>query len=101
MYPVQIGYLPGAIIRTTMLKEIYKTLKRIPDDNLVYMSAKFSLAFWHQGGEWDVKHPEGQLGNRVHINPDTTYVTTEDYVNDIGQFIKEENLVNLFKKEQI
>src|SRR3990167_4272253 len=35
MYPVQIGYMPGAIIRVTMLKKIFKTIKRIPDDNLV------------------------------------------------------------------
>lgn len=76
-YPVQIGYLPGAIIRRSMLERALKDMNynNSWENDLVYLSAQFSLAFWKQGD-----------GNPVHIYPETTYVTTEDYVNDIGKF---------------
>lgn len=94
VYPVQIGYVPGAIIRVSMLK---KTLPGLELNNtwvndLVFLSSQLSLAFWRQGD-----------GNRVHINPNTTYVTTEFYVNDISKFDPnaENKLVDMFRKEAI
>lgn len=93
VYPVQIGFVPGSIIRMTMLKQALQTLGigNNPID-LIKFSTELSLAFWQQGD-----------GNRVHLNPNTTYVTTEDYVNDIGSFIptNNPNLTSMFKKESI
>lgn len=94
VYPVQIGYVPGAIIRKKMLADALNTegIKSTRDMNLVELSTRLSLAFWSQGD-----------GNRVHINPNTSYVTTEDYVNDIGKFNSkaDQKLVDMFKKESI
>lgn len=93
VYPVQIGYIPGAIIRTNMLRDALKTIdaKNSWEDDLVFLSTQISLAFWRQGD-----------GNPVHINPNTTYVTTEEYVNDIGEFeLEAKDLVEMFKKESI
>jgi len=93
VYPVQIGYVPGAVVRLNMLKKALRDLKvnNSWENDLVYLSTQLSLAFWRQGD-----------GNPVHINPNTTYVTTEDYVNDIGKFDNEAgDLVNMFAKESI
>jgi hypothetical protein len=78
-YPVEVGYLPGAIIRLSMLREV---LNSLPINDLVLLSTQLSLAFWRQG----LGGQNGQNGNPVYINPNVTYVTTEDYVNDIGKF---------------
>lgn len=93
VYPVQVGYVPGAIIRTSMLLDaLESTGANVSwEDDLVYLSTQLSLAFWSQGD-----------GNPVHINPNTTYVTTEDYVNDISKFyVNSEGLLEMFKKESI
>lgn len=94
VYPVQIGYVPGSIMRKKMLGEALKSegINSTKDMNLVELSTRLSLAFWQQGD-----------GNRVHINPNASYVTTEDYVNDIGKFDSKvgQNLVDMFKKESI
>lgn len=93
VYPVQIGFIPGSIIRMTMLKQALQTLGIGNNQiDLIKFSTELSLAFWQQGD-----------GNRVHLNPNTTYVTTEDYVNDIGSFIptNNPNLTSMFKKESI
>ncbi len=95
VYPVQIGYVPGAIIRTNMLREALETLADENmselEDDLVKLSTELSLAFWRQGD-----------GNPVHINPNTTYVTTEQSVNDVSKFdSKGADLAGMFKKESI
>lgn len=89
-YPVQIAYIPGAIIRMTMLKTTIKSIKVDTSKDLVYMSTELSLAFWKKG-------------YRVIVNPFPTYVTTEDYVNDIGIFPIEvnEEVRSLFNRESI
>lgn len=90
IYPVQIGYMPGAIVRVAMLKKTLGGLK-LDTKDLVQFSTELSLAFWKQGD-----------GNRVHINPNTTYVTTENYVNDVGKFeIDANGLLAKFEKESI
>lgn len=92
-YPLQIAYIPGSIVRLSMLRELLTDLDPSTSwqNDLVYMSAQLSLGFWQQGD-----------GNRVDINPNTTYVTTEDYVNDLGKFpIGSQELVDMFKREGI
>jgi hypothetical protein len=93
VYPIQIGYVPGSVIRVATLKHLLGDLKPSNSwqDDLVYFSTQISLGFWNQGD-----------GNRVHLNPNSTYVTTEEYVNDIGQFETEaKDLVLKFAKESI
>lgn len=100
IYPVQVGYMPGAIIRTKMLRQAIEDLGANISwkNDLVFLSTQLSLAFWRQGrgGHKD------QNGNPVYINPAVTYVTTEDYVNDIGQFdLDIIDLMSKFNKESI
>lgn len=97
-YPVQIAYIPGAIIRTNMLKEALSKLKLANgiEQDLVYMSTVISLHLWLQGD-----------GNRIYINPNTSYVSTEDYINGIlpipDSSIEEQvkKLLPMFRRESI
>ncbi len=85
-YQIEIGYVPGALIRLSMLKKALIDLK-INDtwkNDLVFLSSQLSLAFWRQGANRSIKNI--QNGNPVYINPDVTYVSTETYINDIGKF---------------
>jgi hypothetical protein len=91
VYPIEVGYMPGSIINIKMLREILNKIDTTMND-LVYLSCQISIEFWKLGD-----------GHRVHINPNATYITTEDYVNDLGKFdpgINEE-LIQTFKKELI
>lgn len=93
IHPVQMGFLPGSIVRPNMLKKALETLNisNHKGMDLVHLSCAISLEFWKQGD-----------GNRVHINPNTTYVTTEDYVGDILPIdLEPGKLVNMFKQESI
>ncbi len=94
VYPVQVGFLPGSIIRVEQLKKALASLNMNNHKavDLVTLSALVSLEFWRQGD-----------GNRVHINPNATYVSTEDYVGDIHKVPAEvpEKLVAMFKQESI
>lgn len=90
-YTLQIAYIPGAIIKTEFLKQILRetTLPNRWYDDLVYFSTQLSLGFWKHS--W-----------MVYLAPSPTYVTTEDYVNDIGDFkLKEAGLLSKFAKESI
>lgn len=92
-YMVQIGFIPGAIIRKNML---IKALGKIDysnslEDSLVRFSTSLSFEFWRMGD-----------GNPVFVNPNSTYVTTDDTANDIGRFDSEgADLVGRFKSESI
>ena len=96
VYPLQIGYVPGSIIRKSMLEPALKEVVGTPgiEHDIVLFSTLLSIAFWGQGD-----------GNRVHINPNTTYVTTESYVNDLGKFggsVKlSSGIADIFRKECI
>lgn len=90
-YPVQMAYVPGAILRVSMVKDAIKRLDFpfAPQTNLTRFSAMLSLSFWEHGA-------------RVHINPNATYVTTEDYVNDRDVTTEPNQEVMMsFKKEVI
>lgn len=98
-YPVEIGYMPGAIIRVSMLKDTLDEDAE-PSNDLVYLSSELSLTFWRQGADGQSK--KVQNGNPVYINPNVTYVTTEGYVNDIGKFSFDiADLKDKFAKESI
>lgn len=92
-YPIQIAYVPGAVIRYSMLVPLLDKLKANNswENDLVFLSTQLSLGFWRQGD-----------GNRVYINPNATYVTTEEYVNAIGKFENEAaDLYTMFSRESI
>lgn len=90
-FSVQVAYIPGSIMRMTMLKEALKDME-ITDihNDLVFLSSELSLAFWKRG-------------YRIYVNPKISYLTTEDYVNDIGQFGVDSSveLDKLFLRESI
>ena len=112
-FAVQIAYIPGSVIRLRNLQSLidnlgWKSLEKGKvlkvgetwENDLVYFSTQISLGFWRRGrGQgWSA----GSSGNRVHLNPNATYVTTEDYVNDLGKFDPEAgDLVGMFKREVI
>lgn len=94
-FSTQVAFIPGSIIRMTMLKACLRKLNNY--DDLVRLSTELSMAFWEKSALSDGK------GYRVYVNPKVSYLTTEDYVNDIGNFgvsISEE-AVSLFKRESI
>jgi hypothetical protein len=91
-YRVRVGYAPGALIRTSIIKEVVKKNKNILDDfDLVKMSVGLSLAFWSRGD-----------GCPVYVNPITTYVTNCEDVG-VDNEIKREfaDLVKMFERELI
>lgn len=97
-YPVQVAYIPGAIIRVSMLRKYLD--QYVPDDkDLITFSVLLSLGLWDQGK--GKSKSEGSLGYRVHINPNATYVTTDDHVNEIGQFDLDPTIEKMFEKESI
>lgn len=78
-YPVQIAYIPGSIIRVSMLENFLKDNKIANgiENDLVYFSTELSTGFWTQG-------VGNGIGNMVYLTPNSTYCTTEEYVNDLG-----------------
>lgn len=80
-YPIQIAYMPGAIIRLTMLRRFLDTheLPENIEDNLQQFSLRLSLGLWADG--WG-----NGIGSRIYLNPNTTYATTENYVNEVLDF---------------
>jgi hypothetical protein len=93
VYPIQMGYVPGSLIHVRMLKDALAKLniQTMPRDNLIELSTMLSIAFWSQGD-----------GNRVHINPNSTYVTTESYVNELSAVpVDGLALLDKFKRESI
>jgi hypothetical protein len=95
LFTVEIAYIPGSILRMSMLKTIVKKLEISSD--LVHLSAYISMEFWRRSAKLQGK------GYRVCIDPSVSYLTTEDYVNDIGKFNVpiSEDIIELFTKESI
>lgn len=90
-YTVQIGYIPGAILRTKFLKQVIDVVRPLESwkKDTVFLSAQLSLGFW--GKDW-----------MVYIAPGPTYCTTEDYVNDIASFELEDiTLLEKFHRESV
>lgn len=84
-YTLQVAYIPGSIIRTHMLQDMLEMLEANSSwqEDLVFMSTMLSIGFWRKN--W-----------MINIAPNSTYCTTEEYVNDIGKF--ETQTVDLAKK---
>lgn len=89
-YTVQIAYIPGALLRTSMVREVVDKAKiNGRDMDLVEMSTRLSLEFWRK--KW-----------MVYIAPNSTYCSTEKYLNDITKFDPQaKDLVGKFASESI
>lgn len=90
-FTVQVAYIPGSVMRMTMLKEALKDIEISELHNdLVYLSAELSMAFWKRG-------------YRIYVNPKTRYLTTEEYVNDIAKFSVSmtDDILSQFARESI
>lgn len=61
-YPIQVGWVPGAIIRTSALKDILPELEKPTD--LKKFSLDVAMKFWN-------------TSRMVYINPIATYCTTQ------------------------
>ena len=87
-YAIQVGYMPGSIIRTSALKDVLKKNQCKGDE--LEMSARLSLAFW-------------DTGRRVHVNPNSTYVTNLEYVGQKSKFapIVTDKVHKIFEKEEL
>jgi hypothetical protein len=93
-YAVQVGYVPGSVMRTFSLKDVLDKNKfaKKTEDNLVDFSVKLSLGFWNRED------------CRIQINTKPTYITTEEYVNDTSDYEDSANLTKLkkmFAREEI
>lgn len=88
-YPVQIGFLPGAILRYSSIKQSIDKIKW-DQPNLVKLSA--DLSFWL----WDTNR-------RVELNPNTTYVSNQEYLEDPPQYhvVVPDKVKNIFHQEAL
>lgn len=95
-FTVEVAYIPGSIIRVSTLKLILDDFNHQTSD-LVYLSSELCMALWEKSAESQGK------GYRVYLNPRTSYLTTEGYVNDLGKFNAEasNDVISLFSKESI
>lgn len=64
LYHVQVGFVPGAVIRMSAIKDIIED-KMWEDSDLVRLSTALSFYFW-------------DTGRAVQLNPNTTYVSSDD-----------------------
>ncbi len=74
-YNVRVGFVPGALIRMSTLKNVMKDIDFVGMD-VMALSVHLSLAFWNYGG-----------GCQVMVNPGTSYVTNDD-IAGATNFIK-------------
>lgn len=83
-YHVQVGFVPGAIIRMTAIRDIIDSFNW-DEPNLVKLSTGLSFYFW-------------DTNRRIQINPNTTYVSNEDYLEDppAFKFPRPDKALNIF-----
>lgn len=88
LYTVQIGFVPGAIIRMSSIKDIIDTMDWDQPD-LIKMSTEVSFYFW-------------DTIRRVVLNPSTTYVTNNDYEHPpLFQVKVPDKVAHIFQREYI
>lgn len=89
IYPVEVGFIPGAICRMTAIQEIVDTFDWDQPD-LVKMSTELCFHMWH-------------TNRRVESNPNTTYVSNEDNLDKTSLFDVQipAEVHNIFRRESI
>lgn len=90
VFPIQISFLPGAIIRKSVMEAIIKEFGSFDNKDLVKLSTEISFFLWG-------------TGRRININPNTTYVSTLENLDSPTQFKWKANAAaqNIFLQEQI
>lgn len=73
LFPIQVGFLPGAIIRKSAMQDILSHVQNIDNQDLAKLSIDASFYLWGSG-------------RRVHVNPNTTYVSTDKLIASPAQF---------------
>lgn len=88
-YPVQVGYIPGSLIRVGMLRKLLeaRNISKRMEENIPRFSLQLSLGFWGQ-------NINNGIGERVYVSPATTYATTDESVNSIIQFYQNRDVEN-------
>ena len=88
-YPVQIGFVPGAIMRYSSIKDGISTIKW-DQPNLVKLSSDVCLWLWN-------------TNRRIELNPNTTYVSTATYLEDppLFNFRVPDRVANIFHQEAL
>lgn len=88
-YHVQVGFVPGAIIRISSIKDIIDSFDW-QEPNLVKLSTRLSFYLWN-------------TNRRIQINPNTTYVSNEPYLENPPAFKydRPDKAFNIFVKQQI
>lgn len=89
LYQVQVGFMPGAIIRTSAIKDIIDD-ELWQEPNLVKLSTALSFYLW-------------DTGRRVQLNPNTTYVSSDKNLEFPPLFETKVpfKVANLFRQEGI
>lgn len=92
VYEVQIGFVPGAIMRVASIRETFGALEPISWDepNLVKLSTEVSYYLWN-------------TGRRIQVNPNTTYVSTYSHLENPMLFKTDipDRVANIFTREGI
>lgn len=87
LHAAQVAFIPGAIMRMQSLKG---DIDKLPWDtkNLIEMSTAVSFHFWN-------------TNRRLQVNPNTTYVSNEDYLENPPFFdvAVPDRVANIFKRE--
>lgn len=84
-YHIQIGFVPGAIMRYVSIKDAEVNWD---DSNLIRLSTLVSSFLW-------------ETNRRVKLNPNTVYVSTNEELEDIFEYRLPEKVATLFKRENI
>lgn len=90
LFAIEIGFLPGAVIRKSVARYLLNEFKQLRTKNLVQLSTETSFRLW-------------ETGRRVHVNPNTTYVSTVPYLAEPPRFKwkLEPGTYSMFEKESI
>lgn len=89
LYPVQVGFVPGAIIRRSVAVRLLKKINWANPD-LVALSTELSFYLW-------------STNRRVLINPNTTYVSDDKTLENPAEFDPKipRVAINVFDQEQL
>ena len=85
-YPVQVGYVPGAITRAAVLKPLVKDKATLGETTPADLSAAISLALW-------------ESGQVVQVDPRMTYLTDITFMTTVVS--PSEETVELWRKQSI
>lgn len=89
LYHIQVGFVPGAIIRMSAIKDIIED-ELWDGDDLVKLSTALSFYLW-------------DTGRRIQVNPNTTYVSSDQNLErpPLFEVNLPDKVKNIFSKEDM